>query len=195
LFLGDAVGPTLMVLIPGAADASAIDDLLRQTVYLTRRLGEKGDRWEFVPNVDERGEPSGCLCTLAIGPFGMEAGGSQIDTALIEEARTKLPFMPQMTLQLDNFCRKDEPGHRVLARVAADLAELLGGLIDVDGADYVLLVARALAVATPGADPVQHRHSYALSYDIDGLRTGTTYCVTAELMREWSEHPAFWLLV
>jgi Family of unknown function (DUF6368) len=194
--MGDDVGPTLSVFTPGAADAAAIDNLLRRTVYLTQRLGEKGDRWEFVPNVDGRGEPTGCLCTLAIVPFGMEAGGSQIDTALIEEARAKLPFMPQMTLQLDNFCRKDEAGHRVLARVAADLADLFGGLIDVDGADYVLLVARALVVATPGSeDPAQHRHSYALSYDIDGLRTGTTYCVTAQLMREWSEHPAFWLMV
>jgi hypothetical protein len=193
--MGDDVGPTLMVFTPGVADAATIDELLRRTVYLTQRLGDKGDRWEFVPNVDERGEPSGCLCTLAIVPFGMEAGGSQIDTALIEEARAKLPFMPQMALQLDNFCRKDELGHRVLARVAADLADLFGGLIDVDGADYVLLVARALEVATPGADPEQRRHSYALSYDIDGLRTGTTYCVTAELMRDWSEHPAFWLMV
>jgi hypothetical protein len=192
LFSGDAVGPTLMVFIPGAADAAAIEALLRRTVYLTRRLGGNGDRWEFVPSVDERGEPTGCLCTLAIVPFGTEAGGSHVDTALIEEARAKLPFLPKMTLQLDNFCRSDGPGHRVLARVAADLAELFGGLIDVDGADYVLPAVQAMAGGKSSHIPAQH---YALTYVIDETRTGKTYCIDANLMRAWSEHPAFWLMV
>lgn len=173
-----------------AAEAAAIDDLLRRTVHLTQRRGETGDRWEFVPNVDQHGDPSGCLCTLSVVPFGMEAGGSHVDTALIEEARAKLPFLPQTTLQLDNFCRKDEPGHRVLAMVAADLADLFGGLIDVDGADYVLPIVGALAGGKGGAN-----RYYALSYNIDERRTGTTYCIAPTLMRAWSEHPAFWLMV
>jgi hypothetical protein len=203
LFLGDAVGPTLMVLIPNmvsAMDALAIGDLLRRTVYLTQQRGEQGQdpqsfergRWEFIPNVDTQGEPSGCLCTLTIVPFGTEAGARHVDTAMIKEARAKLPFLPKMTLQLDNFCRSDGPGHRVLARVAADLAELLGGLIDVDGADYVLPAVQAMGGSKPGQNPVQY---YALKYDIDEKRTGTTYCIDANLMRAWSDHPAFWLIV
>jgi hypothetical protein len=203
LFSGDAVGPTLMVFIPNmvsATDVLAIDDLLRRTVYLTQQRRDPsqvqrsftGARWEFIPNVDAQGEPSGCLCTLAIVPFGTEAGASHVDTAMLEEARIKLPFLPKMALQLDNFCRSDGAGHRVLARVAADLAELFGGLIDVDGADYVLPAVRAMGGSAPGQNPVQ---CYALKYDIDDKRTGTTYCVDANLMRAWSAHPAFWLMV
>jgi Family of unknown function (DUF6368) len=186
------LGPTLMVFIPnavGTSEASAIDSLLRRKVFNTQRRGE---RWEFVPNVDKHGDPSGCLCTLAVVPFGMEAGGTHVDTALIQEAQSKLPFLPKTTLQLDNFCRSDGDGHRVLARVAADLAELFGGLIDVDGADYVLPAVQALRGKSPDLEPSEY---YALSYDIDATRTGTTYCINASLMRAWSEHPAFWLLV
>jgi Family of unknown function (DUF6368) len=186
------LGPTLMVFIPAAVDScdtTAIDGLLRRTVYDTQRRDE---RWEFIPNVDQHGDPSGCLCSLAVVPFGMEAGGSHLDTALIQEAQSKLPFLPKTTLQLDNFCRSDGAGHRVLAKVAADLAELFGGLIDVDGADFVLPAVQALRGKAPGLEPSQY---YALSYDIDATRTGTTYCIDASLMRAWSEHPAFWLLV
>jgi Family of unknown function (DUF6368) len=188
-----------MVFVPNAVDASeasAIDSLLRRTVFKTQRLGMQGlgngERWEFIPNVDQHGEPQGCLCSLMVVPFGMEAGGLLIDTALIEEARVKLPFLPKMTLQLDNFCRSDGPGHRVLARVAADLAELFGGLIDVDGADYVLPAVQATGGNKSGRAPIQY---YALKYDIDSTRTGTTYCIDGHLMRVWSEHPAFWLMV
>jgi Family of unknown function (DUF6368) len=207
LFWGDAVGPTLMVLIPNivsATDASAIDDLLRRTVHMTTYSGERGQdqrsfagvRWEFIPNIDKRGEPCGCLCTLTVVPFGTEAGCPQLDTAFIDEARAKLPFLPKMTLQLDNFCRSDGPGHRVLARVATDLAELFGGLIDVDGADYVLPAVHALGGNKPGQIIGRYASQYyALQYDIDETRTGTTYCIDAKLMRAWSDHPAFWLMV
>jgi Family of unknown function (DUF6368) len=185
-----------------ATAASAIDSLLRRTVHKTQRLGVSGqglgygERWEFIPNVDRHGSPEGCLCSLMVVPFGMEAGGSHVDTALIEEARAKLPFLPKMTLQLDNFCRNDASGHRVLARVAADLAEHFGGLIDVDGADYVLPAIQSMERNKPDEGDSGHaRAVYSLQYNIDETRTGTTYCIDANLMRVWSDHPAFWLMV
>lgn len=183
------MGPTLMVHLPGAltsAGVNAIVEILARTVVAVSRT--HGTSWEFLPSAD----PDACTSTLQVVPFGTEAAGPGKHTAdnpeLRAEAQKRLPFLPHTTLQLDNFCRSDLEGHRVLAGLAVCLAEHFGGLIFVD-------CAHGMIDAVGYCNGERRTDIYTLEYVIDASSIERVYCVGPKLMADWMVHPQFWLLI
>jgi hypothetical protein len=183
------MGPTLMVYIPGAltgAAVNAINEILAVTAVNVLRPHDNA--WDFLPHTD----PDACACSLQAVPFGTEAVGpgefTDDDPELRAEAQKRLPFVPRTTLQLDNCCRSDLDGHRVLAGLAVSLAEYFGGLIDVDSAQE-MIDAVGHTAAKPNVD------CYTLEHVIHDGRIGFTYCVAPKLMTGWIGNPAFRLVI
>ncbi len=169
------MGPTFCVLLPrplGEADMDAINDWLRdRTTWLKRR----GIEWEF------QLAPRSCISMLAVVPFGAESRGDgtatrvSMPTEVQYEFQISLLWLPKVSIQLDNLCRSDLAGHKMLAECAAHFARLHGGVIEIGS-------------AANNADIVSGRR-----FELNEPGAPENLLVDADFMDEWVRHPLFHL--
>jgi hypothetical protein len=165
------MGPTVFVHIPVALSESDLKwlhtELSRNTYDLRGNYGD----WSFLISKDS------CKCTLAVVAFGSEAKGSYIDTSENDAYLELLGYIPQASIQLDNYCRSDVKNHPLLAKIAIILTTKFGGVIEVGNS--IREVEKSLL---PGKTYLQKNSEGYEYYLVDGV-----------FMQAWLKHPNFYL--
>ena len=171
------MGPTLFVHLPravSAEDMEVIDRWLRGHASVLER---KGIEWEF------HFTPQSCISTLAVVPFGAESRGDGTATEPYLSEDEQLPYLaaldylPTASLQLDNLCRSDREGHKMLSQLAAHLAREHGGVIEI-------------GESARGSDIRSGKR-----FDMNAQGNIEDLLVDADFMEEWALHPDFHLPV
>jgi hypothetical protein len=169
------MGPTFFLHLRRTdVEPDDLDAWLRERVEVSSRTGSS---WEFWPADDT------CQCSLSLIPFGSEAAGNGTATEPYLNAQDQdayanaLGFRPKVSFQFDNYCRSDEKGHRLLAVLAADLADHYGGFVAL-GEESLTYLQSLESAGT------------VLPVTVAGVR-GTL--VDGAVMRAWARSSAFFL--
>jgi hypothetical protein len=169
------MGPTFFLHLRRTdLEPDGVDAWLRERVDVSSCTGNS---WEFWPAGDT------CQCSLSLIRFGSEAAGNGTATESYLSAQDEdvyanaLGFRPKVSFQFDNFCRSDEKGHRLLAELAADLADHYGGFVEL-GEESLAYLQSLYPAGT------------VLPVTVAGVR-GTL--VDGAAMRAWARSSAFFL--
>jgi hypothetical protein len=170
------VGPTLFVDLPQPLSKDEVAWLHNWLSQSTNVLRSGDNRWDFWWQ-----DKDSCESSLALIPFGTEV--ALTETNISEKEKTQyinlLGYLPTTSIQLDNFCRGDLEGHKLLAEIAALLAIRYNGVIGI-GATIEKINTSSLAGKV-----------YPISYEIGGKG----YLVDGIFMKAWIKHPKFYLAI
>src|SRR5258708_11337976 len=112
------MGPTLIIYLPCNLAVQEINELDRYLSETTEKRKRDGNEWEFWINLQT------CCCLLDVYPC--EHIVEKHERVAIEKL---VGYLPVESLQLDNMCRNDPEGHKLLALMAADLARKFSSVI------------------------------------------------------------------
>jgi hypothetical protein len=172
----ETMGPTFFLHVRASSvDSEAVNVWLLARVRTAARTGTS---WEF-GFAEET-----CLCSVSVVPFGAEASGtgtatdSYLTRSDLDAYNLVLGYTPATSFQFDSYSSSDDLGHRRLAQMSADLADVYEGFVELDGDVYGPVVR-----SCPNADVRQ------LAVSDGTVRT----LLSSETMRSWSRMTTFFL--